>query len=268
MSSIWRNGSLVPGDANPGEFPAGARFFETLAIREGWVECLDDHLARLRLGLAHLGLHPRPLALGDLDAWRAAVDALGARHGMLRLVVGDGFEELGARAILPSPEVFALRTLRIRRDEPEWLPRPKSAPWANSLAASVELRRLGAAAGTEGVQLDARGHVSECSRSSLAWIHDGALHVPAAATGRLPGTALAQLVACAGLPVREVCVPPPAAAEAVLLLRSTLPGGGAPVAAWADAEGRESWRATDLAAARAPLARLAAHRAQRAVRLA
>lgn len=268
MTSVWRNGSLVPGDASPGAFPPGAALFETVAVRQGRVECLADHLARLAAGLGHLGLPRGPLASGDLDAWRDAFAALGKPDAILRLVVGPGFEELGARPILPSPPAFRLQNLHTVRDEPEWLPRPKSAPWANSLAASVELRRSGAGPGVEGVQLDARGNVSEGSRSSLAWVADGSLRVPDESTGRLPGTAQAQLAAVAGLPVVAVATAPPARAEAVLLLRSTLPGGGAPVEAWDDAGGRRLWSASDLAPARELLARLAAHRAQRSVSLA
>ena len=267
MSRVWRDGVLVDGDPSPGAFPPGAAFFETIALRDGSVECLDDHLARLRGGLERAGLPAGPLASGDLAVWRSAVSALGGRDGVLRLVVGRDFEELGLRALLPSPPVFRLRSLRTVRDAPEWLPRPKSAPWANSFAASVELRSLGAGAGAEGVQFDARGRVSEGSRSSLAWLEDGALHVPAASTGRLPGTALAQLIRCAGLPVRDAESGVPTRADAVLLLRSTLPGGGAAVSAWEDAEGRTLWSG-DPAAARPLLGRLAAHRAQRALRLA
>lgn len=268
MSTVWRNGTLVPGDASPGAFPPGAALFETVAVRQGRVECLADHLARLANGLDHLGLPRGPLAAGDLDAWRDAFAALGKPDAILRLVVGPGFEELGARLILPSPPTFRLRNLRTVRDAPEWLPRPKSAPWANSLAASVELRQSGVGAGVEGVQLDARGFVSEGSRSSLAWVADGRLHLPDASTGRLPGTAQAQLVAVAGLPVVAVATAVPGRADTVLLLRSTLPGGGAPVEAWDDAEGRPLWSAQDLSPARDLLARLAAHRAQRSVSLA
>lgn len=268
MTSVWRNGSLVPGDASPGAFPPGAALFETVAVRQGRVDCLADHLARLAAGLHRLGLPRGPLASGDLDAWRDAFAALGKPDAILRLVVGPGFEELGARPILPSPPAFRLQNLHTFRDEPEWLPRPKSAPWANSLAASVELRRSGAGPGVEGVQLDARGNVSEGSRSSLAWVVDGSLRVPDESTGRLPGTAQAQLAAVAGLPVVAVATAPPARAEAVLLLRSTLPGGGAPVEAWDDAAGRRLWSTSDLGPARELLARLAAHRAQRSVSLA
>lgn len=264
MSRVCRNGVLAEGDATPGSFPAGAAFFETVAVRAGSVECLDDHLARLRAGLARAGLAPGPLAAGDAAAWRATLRLLGGQEGVLRLVVGADFEELGLRALLASPEVFRLRSLRTVRDAPEWLPRPKSAPWANSLAASVELRALGAAAGVEGVQFDARGFVSEGSRSSLAWVEDGALCVPAESTGRLPGTALGQLIRCAGLPVRAVEAGVPVRAEAILVLRSTLPGGGAAASRWDDADGRPLWTG-DPAAARPLLGALAAWRAQRCI---
>jgi branched-subunit amino acid aminotransferase/4-amino-4-deoxychorismate lyase len=264
MSRVCRNGVLAEGDATPGSFPAGAAFFETIALRAGATGCLEDHLGRLRSGMSRAGLTSGPLAAGDLAAWRAAIRLLGGQEGVLRLVVGPGFEELGLRALLPSPEVFRLRTLRTVRDAAEWLPRPKSAPWANSLAASIELRSLGEGAGVEGVQFDARGFVSEGSRSSLAWVEAGVLHVPAESTGRLPGTALGQLIRCAGLPVREVESGVPVRAAAILLLRSTLPGGAAAVSQWDDVDGRPLWSA-DPGAAKPLLAALAAWRAQRCI---
>ena len=264
MSRVCRDGVLAEGDATPGSFPVGAAFFETVALRAGAAECLEDHLARLRAGMSRARLAPGPLAAGDLAAWRAAIRLLGGQEGVLRLVVGADFEELGLRALLPSPEVFRLRSLRTVRDVAEWLPRPKSAPWANSMAASVELRSLAAGAGVEGVQFDARGFVSEGSRSSLAWVEGGVLHIPAESTGRLPGTALAQLIRCAGLPVREVESAIPVRAEVILVLRSTLPGGASAVSHWDDAAARPLWSG-DPAAARPLLAALAAWRAQRCI---
>ena len=264
MSRVCRNGVLTEGDAMPGSFPAGAAFFETIALRAGVVECLEDHLARLRAGLNQVGLVPGPLAVGDTSAWRAALRLLDGQEGVLRLVVGPDFEELGLRALLPSPEVFRLRSLRTVRDAPEWLPRPKSAPWANSLAATVELRALGVGAGVEGVQFDPRGFVSEGSRSSLAWVEGGVLHVPAETTGRLPGTALGQLIRCAGLSVCEVESAVPVRAELILMLRSTLPGGAAAVSHWDDVDGRPLWSG-DPAPAKPLLGALAAWRAQRCI---
>ncbi len=264
MSRVCRNGVLAEGDPTPGTFPAGAALFETIALRAGSAECLEDHLDRLRAGMSRAGLKVGPLAAGDFAAWRAAIRLLGGQEGVLRLVVGPDFEELGLRALLPSPEVFRLRSLRTLRDAPEWLPRPKSAPWANSLAASVELRSLGEGAGVEGVQFDACGFVSEGSRSSLAWVEGGVLHVPAESTGRLPGTALVQLIRCAGMPVREVESGVPVRAEAILVLRSTLPGGASAVSRWDDVDGRPLWSG-DPAAAKPLLGKLAAWRAQRCI---
>ena len=265
MSYVWRNGVRIPGDSMPGTFPAGVQFFETFAYRQKTIECLDDHLARLGLGMKHQSLSLGPLASGDRRAWKDALDGLAVGDSILRLATGSGVEELGARSLMPSPSTFILRNLRTIRDTPEWLPRPKSAPWANSLAATVELRSLGATAGTEGVQLDAQGHVSEGTRSSLAWVVNGELCVPAESTGRLPGTALLQLITCSGLPVKSVAVPAPHQADAVLLLRSTLPGGGASVTEWQDVDGHVMWRAPKNSPAQMLLERLAAYRTQRSV---
>lgn len=269
MTRVWRNGWLVPGDATPGVFAEDARLFETLPVRGGKVQCLDDHLARLGSGLDHLGLPRGPLAAGDLAEWRRAYAALGGAEGVLRLVVGPHFEELSLRPHYAYPLDFRLCTLRTRRDDPEWHPRPKSAPWANSLAAIAELRRRDEPPGAEGVLLDARGYVSECSRSNLAWVLRGRLKVPAASTGRLPGTALAQLILCADIPVDEVESPPPIDASGVLVLRSTLPGGSSRASHWVDADNRTIWDAFGGCAHTNRLRdRLADHRAQRSVSLA
>jgi hypothetical protein len=268
MSYVWRNGARIPGDVMPGTFPADVHFFETFAYRQKTIECLDDHLARLGLGMKHQSLSVGPLASGDRRAWKAALEGLGVGDSILRLATGKGVEELGARSLMPSPPTFVLRNLRTVRDEPEWLPRPKSAPWTNSLAATNELRSLGVAAGIEGVQMDAEGNISEGTRSSLAWVINGELCVPAESTRRLPGTALTQLMACCGLSVKSVAVSAPHQADAVLLLRSTLPGGGAPVTEWQDVDGHVIWQAPKNSIAQTLFARLAVYRTQRSVSLA
>ena len=265
MSFVWRNGERVPGDVLPGTFPADVQFFETFAYRQKTIECLDDHLARLALGMKHQQLPLGPLASGDQRAWRRALEGLGTGDAIVRLAAGKGVEELGARRLMPSPPTFILRNLRTVRDAPEWLPRPKSAPWTNSLAATTELRLLGASVGTEGVQFDVHGNVAEGTRSSLAWIIDGELCVPAESTGRLPGTAQAQFIACAGLPVKSVASATPRRAEAVFILRSTLPGGGAAVTEWQDIDGQILWQSAVSDLAKKLLERLAAYRAQRSV---
>jgi len=58
----------------------------------------------------------------------------------------------------------------------------------------------------------------------------------------------------------------PHRADAILVLRSTLPGGAAAVSRWDDASGRPLWSG-DPAAARPLLTALAAWRAQRCVSL-
>lgn len=268
MNQVWRNGTLTSGDANPGTFPEGARLFETLAVRGGKINCLSDHLLRLGKGLAHLKLSAGPLASGQLSAWREGFIALGGNDGILRLTVGDSFEELSWRPLLPTPPTFRLRTLRTVRDQPEWLPRPKSAPWLNSLAATQELRDLGEPAGVEGLQLDNRGWVSECTRSSIAWIDHQRLQVPAASTGRIPGTTLFQLMEIVGLPIDEVEALPSETTTAMVLLRATFPLGSVPVTHWFNADNTLRWQFNADPQLATICARLAHYRAQKAVSLA
>lgn len=268
MTKVWRNGCLVEGDNSPGTFPAGALLFETVAVRGGKISCLSDHLARLSKGLAHLKLPAGPLASGQLSAWRQGFVALGGADSILRLTVGASFEELSARPLLPTPDTFRLRSLRTVRDQPEWLPRPKSAPWLNSLAATHELRELGEPAGVEGLQFDQRRFVSEGTRSSIAWVQHQRLQVPAASTGRILGTALAQLIEISGLPVDEVEGQPTESTTAMVLLRATFPKGMVPVTHWFDADNTLRWKFTADPQLNSIRDRLAHHRAQNAVSLA
>jgi branched-subunit amino acid aminotransferase/4-amino-4-deoxychorismate lyase len=281
----WRDGDwlTVPEGATVAQLCPGPSLFETFALRGGRVEAWEDHLARLALACPRFGLDPRRLTLGAGPApelWaaplRKLLDRAGLTDAIVRLVVapdgaGGAAEWLTVRPLPPTPPSLELRLLRTVRDEPEWLPRPKSGPWRNSAEAGRELAALADPARTEGVQFDAQGHVSEGVRSSLAWREGGTWHFPAVATGCLPGTAAAQFRAAlraAGQPSRDVTAPFPVAAESIVVLRSTLAGGGVLASRAHEADGRPCWQASGAeAAARAALAALATARAQRSVSL-
>ncbi|NBN95835.1 MAG: hypothetical protein EBV31_09555 [Verrucomicrobia bacterium] len=64
--------------------------------------------------------------------------------------------------------------------------------------------------------------------------------------------------------MRDVESGVPAGAEAILVVRSTLPGGASAASRWDDVDGRTLWSG-DPAAARPLLAALAAWRAQRCI---
>jgi len=279
----WRQGEWVtlPDGADVASLVPGPSLFETFALRGGRVACLADHLERLAVACPRLGLDPARLMLGaDASAarWSASLGALLGRNGLrdaiVRLLVaprGDGLatEWLTVRALPATPTAVDLYHLTTRRDAPEWLPRPKSGPWKNSAEAWRELRALADRPDAEGVQLDPRGCLCEGPRSSFAWWDGACWNFPAPETGRLPGTAMAQLrsvLAQAGRPVRDVSWPGfPPDAESVLVLRSTF-DGGAVLARSYHAEGRLAWQPKGAQAeATRALALLAAWRAQRCI---
>lgn len=259
----------------------GPSLFETFALRGGRIPCLPDHLDRLAAACPRLGLDPARLILGssaDTTRWAAPLggllDSNTLTNAIVRLLVaprGDGLatEWLTVRPLPATPSAIDLYQLTLRRDAPEWLPRPKSGPWKNSADAWRELRAFADRPDAEGVQLDTRGCLSEGARSSLAWWDGTCWNFPAAETGRLPGTVMAQLrgvLIQAGRPVRDVSWPGfPASAESMLVLRSTF-DGGAVLARSYHADGRILWHPSgpQVEATRAQ-ALLAAWRAQRCI---
>lgn len=282
----WCNGDYVnvPDGADVATVQPGPCLFETFALRGGRVECMADHLARLALACPRLGLDPRRLHLGasaDPQAWGPILRKLLAKAALtdaiIRLIVaarpdGSATEWLNVRALPETPSSIDLFELRTRRDAPEWLPRPKSGPWRNSSEAWKELRALADRPDAEGVQFDARGCVSEATRSSLAWWDGDRWCFPAVSTGRLPGTAAAQfrgVVAQAGRTCVDVETPFPLAARSVVVLRSTFQGGGVLARSYRGAGTSQGWTpAADQSEAQARLMDLAAWRAQRSVSLA
>ena len=279
----WRQGEWVtlPDGAEVSSLVPGPSLFETFALRSGRIACLGDHLDRLALACPRLGLDPARLMLGaaaDAATWSAPLGGLLGRNtltnAIVRLLVaprGDGLatEWLTVRPLPATPSAIDLYQLAHRRDAPEWLPRPKSGPWKNSSEAWRELRALADRADAEGVQFDARGCLSEGTRSSFAWWDGESWNFPAVETGRLSGTAMAQLrsvLAQAGRPVRDVSWPGfPLNAQSVLVLRSTFEGGAVCARSY-HAEGRLAWQPTGAQSeATRALAWLAAWRAQRCI---
>ena len=279
----WRQGDWVslPDGAEVSALVPGPSLFETCALRAGRIACLADHLDRLALGCPRLGLDSARLMLGadaHIARWSAPLGGLLGRNtlteAIVRLLVaprGDGLatEWLTVRPLPATPSAIDLYQLSLRRDTPEWLPRPKSGPWQNSGDAWRELRGVADRPDAEGVQLDARGCLSEGPRSSFSWWDGECWNFPSVETGRLPGTASAQLrsvLAQAGRPVRDVSWPGfPTNAQSLLVLRSTFDGGAVHARSY-HAEGRLTWQPNGpQAEASHALALLAAWRAQRCI---
>ena len=282
----WCNGEYVtvPDGATVAQIHDGTSLFETFALRSGVVECLADHWQRLALSCPRFGLDAQKLILGqstDRAKWspilQKLLSAAGLTDAIVRIVVvprADGLstEWVTVRALPTSTQSVDLFLLKTVRDKPEWLPRPKSGPWKNSALALKELSTLTTRIDVEGVQYDAAGNVSECTRSALAWWDGKQWSMPAATTGCLPGTAANQFKGVlhqAKIPVQEVATVFPSDAQSILILRSTLAGGACLVNQAFTPNGQVAWQASaDQSQALAQLSSLRSWRAQRSMNLA
>lgn len=256
----WRNGEYVavPDGAEVSQIHEGPSLFETFAIRSGRVECLADHWQRLALGCPRLGLSAQKLILGqstDSKQWapvlQKLLSAAGLTDAIVRLIVAprdDGLstEWVTVRPLPETPKAVDLFLLKTIRDKPEWLPRPKSGPWKNSSTAWKELKSLTPRTDVEGLQFDAIGNVSECTRSALTWWDGQQWSFSSPSTGCLPSTTANQFKGVLGklkIPFHETAIAFPKDARSVLILRSTLAGGACLVSKVFANDGKIYWQA-------------------------
>ncbi|MGK5443657.1 aminotransferase class IV [Micromonospora sp. URMC 105] len=192
----------------------GDGLFETMHLRGGRPWLRDAHLARLRTGAAavELPLPPDEVLVQLLESvaagWPAEVE------GALRLVCTRGPEGGGLPTIYATLGEVAMASRRARRDgvtvatlslgvpaaaraELDWLP---TGIKSTSYGASTAARRWAARNGVDDVLwVSSDGYVLEGPSANVVWLDGGTLcAVPAAATGILPGTTVAWLLAHAG----------------------------------------------------------------------
>lgn len=283
---IWQNHQWVEVTEVPAvETLAEQPFlFETLAVRNGRIDCLADHLGRLTTACPRLGINPAELYLStsvEPARWqpilRKILDSAALSEAMLRYVVqrsatGIVVESLSVRPLPPTPKTLDLWCLETVRDTPEWLPRPKTGPWKNSAQAWRELKTLTSRADVEGVQFNVHGQVVEATRSALAWCEGQDWFFPAAATGCVTSTTAEQfkkVLKEAGRSVQEIATTWPKQATSVVVLRATFQGGAVLAEKLYDVESRLVWQAqVHQTEASDQLKALAQWRAQRSVNLA
>ncbi|MGB2571982.1 aminotransferase class IV [Micromonospora citrea] len=189
----------------------GDGLFETMHLRGGRPWLRDAHLARLRAGAAavELPLPPEDALVELLDTvtvgWPAQVE------GALRLVCTRGPEGGGLPTVYTTLAEVPAASKRARRDgvtaaglslgvpaaaRPalHWLP---AGVKSTSYAVSAAARRWAARNGVdEALWLSSDGYVLEGPSANVVWLEGGTLcTVPAAATGILPGTTCAWLLA-------------------------------------------------------------------------
>ena len=206
---VWIDGQVVDGEA--ARVPVtdhgllyGDGVFEGIRAFGRRVFRLDEHLARLRVSAAAIGLEPPLDEAGFRDVVLATLRALGRDDAYVRLVITRGEGALGVdpttcprprvvciaaeAAIFPAETLAAgldLVTVSWRRPGFDVIdPRVKSLNYLNNALAKQEARRRGA---DEALLLNATGTIAEASVANVFVLHGRALATPPPTDGCLEG---------------------------------------------------------------------------------
>ena len=173
----------------------GAGLFETIALRDGTVLDLDEHLERMANGARRLDIPlPETKRLREL-AFEAAAASSGS--AWLKIVLSGGGRLLAySGAMDPDDEGSSATAVLLpwRRSLHDPLQGFKSLSYAGNRIGLEEANRRGA---DEGLWLNARGHLAEGSTSNLFVVWRGKLLTPAVGEGILPGVVREQVLAVA-----------------------------------------------------------------------
>ncbi len=187
-------------------FLYGIGLFETFRTYEGNPFLLSQHLDRMRLGCAELGIQ---LHL-DEQRLRRQIAALLQENSLqdayFRYTISAGIDLLGLPGgdyqeptevlhIKPLPprdqriysQGKSLQLLKLPRNTPEGLVRFKSLHYMNNILAKRELQSYPWADGAEGLFLTEEGFLAEGIVSNLFFIKEAVCYTPSLETGILPG---------------------------------------------------------------------------------
>ena len=195
----------------------GIRFYNRRVFR------LEEHIRRLydsaRSILLNIPIPPEELTAALLETCRANNLA----DGYIRLVITRGTGSLGLSPYkCPKPSVIiiacglqiypeeayrsglVLATCATRRPTHDTLsPQVKSLNYLNNVMAKVEAIQAGA---EEGLLLNERGLVAECTADNIFVVRDGKVRTPSFAAGALDGItrkAVFEIAASLGIPMHE-----------------------------------------------------------------
>ncbi|HWB05519.1 MAG TPA: branched-chain-amino-acid transaminase [Verrucomicrobiales bacterium] len=226
---IYLDGQLVEeADARISVFDHGLLYgdgiFEGIRFYNRRVFRLEEHIRRLydsaRGILLNMPLTPEEMTAALLDTCRAN----GLDDGYIRLVVTRGTGPLGLSPYkCPKASVIIIvcriqlypesayqngltvATCATRRPTHDTLsPQVKSLNYLNNVMAKVEAIQAGA---EEGLMLNDRGLVAECTGDNIYIIRDGTILTPPITAGALDGItrkAVFDIAASLGIPMREV----------------------------------------------------------------
>ena len=279
---IWKNHQFisVPDQATLAELIPQLSFFETFALRQGTVLMPEVHESRLFNALKYLALKSHYLHLDfsqKTKNWKPILEKLLSHEklndAIVRWVVvptkGGLIEWVSVRPLPVTPPSFSLVVLETKRDNAEWLPRPKTGPWTNSQTAWNELKSYSDRTDIEGIQLDKNGYISDGTRSALVWWDGKDWFTPHDDTQKLFSTSvqiLESYLKSHNQSLKYIKQGLPLAAQSILVLRSTLESGAVGVDKVITPQGEILWTASpEQTVAQQLIAHLKEFRAQRSV---
>jgi 4-amino-4-deoxychorismate lyase len=184
----------------------GMGLFETFRTYRGIPFLLEEHLNRLSLSCAELGIlyTPQPREIQYTITQLLSSNQL--LDGYIRLSVSAGSQPLGfptgdyeqpneiiyakalpVRDLQVVNEGKPLQLLKLHRNSPEGAVRMKSSHYMNNILGKRELQMYPWAVDAEGLFLNEAGHVAEGLVSNLFFVKRGMLCTPSVDTGILPG---------------------------------------------------------------------------------
>lgn len=205
---VYINGRWVPAEKAQisvfdGAYLYGEGIFETLVAQEGNIPFLRDHLQRLHRGVRALGIR-LPLSSQELaGAIRRTLQVNRLSDAYIRVNVSAEEAALGRRKrtasdthlviIVKPPDPYPKRLYRdgahlvIIRDlinDPLSVAEIKTT---NYLIKMLGRRQVAIRKADEGILLNGKGNVTECTSSNLFLIKNGVLRTPALREGLMPG---------------------------------------------------------------------------------
>ncbi len=224
---VYINGQLVPAEKASisvfdGAFLYGEGLFETLLAGRGKIPFLKDHLRRLRRGVKALGI---PLGQSDQqltavihktlrsnkleDAYiRISVSAEEADVGKRRRSARDTHIVIFAKPPDPYPAKLYRQGARLivikdLLNDPVGVATIKTT---NYLVKVMGRRQVQQRKADEGILLNGRGQITECTSSNIFMLKTGRLYTPPVSIGLIPGVIRKQVLQLARrlkVPVRE-----------------------------------------------------------------
>lgn len=175
---------------NPDDgFYFGLMVFETLAIEQGNLLFLQEHLDRLHHSLGQLHIK-NPKLDTTLTPHRLKMEASRCpySHGVLKIAVSQENILFSLRENTYSPEQyqkgFRLQTSLIRRSETSPFTYHKTGNYGENI---LEKRRAHACGFDEPIFLNTKGQICEGATTNIFFLKNGRLFTPAAKCGLLKG---------------------------------------------------------------------------------